>query len=120
MSRSCALDRPRPRRTKHPERWGIQVNEQNRAILQRMIHLLEIMQDVYAHDPNRSKHREAVRQSLAMLRTVLDSNPHELVLDPDDFVRRSIMLYLDETCWGLILQLQQTQYIQPPYYAASY
>jgi len=104
VPRSRALDRPRPRRSKHPERWSVEINEQNRPVLIQMIALLARMRDIYQEDPAKQKHLEAVTQSLRLLRTLIDTNPKVLVLDPDDFVQRSIMLYLDETCWGLILK----------------
>ncbi len=80
-----------------------------------MLAMLERLQDVYDGDFDRRRHLEAVHQSIALLRSILDTNPRELVLDPDDFVKRSILLYLDETCWGLILRWT------PDYqYAAGY
>jgi len=74
-----------------------------------MLTILEELQRSYRHNPQKRRHSAAVKQSIAMLRNLLEHNPHELVLDPDDFVRRSIMLYLDETCWGLLLRSSQQQ-----------
>ena len=74
-----------------------------------MVALLGRMKDIYADDPERQKHLVAVRYSLTLLRQLLETNPRELMLDPDDFVKRSIMLYLDETCWGLVLRWTQQQ-----------
>lgn len=81
-----------------------------------MLALLNRMNDVWADDPDRQKHLVAVRYSIMLLRQLLDTNPRELMFAHDDFVKRSIMLYLDETCWGLIMRwTQQQQYA----YAAS-
>ena len=109
VPRSRALDRPRPRRTKPPERWPVQISETNRPILVQMLALLGHLEDAYAADEDKRKHLRAVRQSLALLRSLLENNPRELVLEPEDFVRRSIMLYLDETCWGLLLRAAEQQ-----------
>jgi hypothetical protein len=69
-----------------------------------MIALLNRMKDACADDPDRQKHLVAIRFSILLLQQLLDTNPRELMFDPDDFVKRSIMLYLDETCWALILR----------------
>ena len=118
---SCrTLARPRPRRHKRPDRWSVQVNEQNRPILQSMLTLLTRLRGVYEHDPARRKHLHAVNESILLLQSLLEHNPRELVLDPDDFAKRSIMLYLDETCWGLLLQHAQHRGYSGGYYHPGY
>ena len=97
----------------------MEVNEQNQPVILHMHAMLVQLQGSYQGDPTRRKHLHAVKQSIALLSNLLEHNPRELVLDPDDFVQRSIMLYLDETCWGLILRwMQQYEHGAAAGYAA--
>ena len=105
MSTCRALGRPRPRRTKHPERWAVRLTDYNRSVLVDMLGMLTRHVGVLERQtPVSRRHLRLTRLSRSIIKTLLDHNPHEFVLDPDDFVRRSVLLYLDETCWGLILQ----------------
>jgi hypothetical protein len=101
---SAALGRPRPRRTKQPERWGIEINEQNRPVLADILEMLWRCSDRYRADPAKHRQLRLINQSITLLTSLLDTNARQIVIDPDDFVERSVMLFLDETCLGLILR----------------
>jgi hypothetical protein len=83
----------------------VRLTDFNRSVLVDMLTMLSDHVRTLEHEsPMRRRHLRLLRLSRSLIKTLLENNPHEFVLDPDDFVRRSVLLYLDETCWALILK----------------
>ena len=83
----------------------MRLTDYNRSVL---VDMLDMLNDhvflLEGETPVRRRHLRLTRLSRSIVKTLLEQNPREFVLDPDDFIRRSVLLYLDETCWALILK----------------
>lgn len=119
--RSTALSHPRPnaKRQKKPQKWVIQIDTRNRPAIQVTLQQLDTYAELLeGEDEPRPKHMHVVGLARSLLRGLLQYNPREIVLDPDDFVRRSVLVYLDDHCWALLAKWEtemQFRYQAMPY-----
>jgi hypothetical protein len=137
LSSSTAVGRPRGPRAKKPEVLLIEINEENRAVLRQMLAMLqERLLTSEREIPRRPRHIHLTRIARNVVETLLTQNPQKLLIDPDDFARRGVIFFLDDSCWAWIqkekaqrayaLELERQRYKyyrRPPpgqqYYASS-
>jgi hypothetical protein len=100
---SCALSRPLRPRSKRPERLAVQVNDNNRSVLQDLLKMLDdqlALTLTQPKRPHRQKHILLTRISRNLISSLLTHNPNELLLDPEDLPRRGALFFLDDACWA--------------------
>jgi len=100
-------ERPPPPRT--PRAIRIQLDDENRPVIEGILHVLrDRMETLRAMPPHEYRpHRYLAAVSVTILEHMLTTNPHVIMIDAADDVRYRVISFLDDLCAEGVRQIRE-------------